>query len=303
MLKRKKELASEAVIEEYVLTPSSRTLDPNKLRKLIASTNNWDAENELGGGATATVYKGQLNAHETVAIKRFHESVDLSWVKREAAILSRCRHPHIVHIHALCEPERALVLEFMDRGSLHDLLTNKDGKDAKAAEPWQTQLRILCNIAVGLRHLHDRSPAILHRDIKPANILLTSPSYLAKIGDVGLAKQIRLGESGVDAGASGAGTDQYMDPDLKKGGRFRSHHDVYSFGITMMQVVCSRKWVDPYMLQDVSDFNRGDMDFQTLIARQQDWVALTPRNQWKEPAGKLVLSLAARCTDRLLEAR
>lgn len=80
-------------------------------------------------------------------------------------------------------------------------------------------------------------------------------------------------------------------------------HSLVTGGALRAVMVCIRKWVDPYMLQDVSDFNRGDMDFQTLIARQQDWVALTPRNQWKEPAGKLVLSLAARCTDRLLEAR
>ena len=83
-----------------------------------------------------------------------------------------------------------LVMEFMDRGSLSDLLHNEtvdiDGEQI---------LPILRDVASGIRFLHASSPRVLHGDLKARNILVDS-KFRAKVTDFGLSQKKRVGASG-----------------------------------------------------------------------------------------------------------
>jgi serine/threonine protein kinase len=80
-----------------------------------------------------------------------------------------------------------LVMEFMEHGSLYDLLHNEtmylDG---------EMMLPILCDISQGLRFLHSANPQVLHGDLKAANILVDS-RFRAKVADFGLSQKKNLG--------------------------------------------------------------------------------------------------------------
>jgi serine/threonine-protein kinase CTR1 len=82
-------------------------------------------------------------------------------------------------------------------------------------------------IAEAIEYLHRRSPKIVHRDIKTHNMLLASDGSM-KLCDFGLVAH-------PDAGA---GTPQYMAPELLKGGSvtFTDKVDVYAFGIVIWEV-------------------------------------------------------------------
>ena len=60
----------------------------------------------------------------------------------------------------------------------------------KGSLPENIARRFLIQLAIGLRHIHDRN--IIHRDLKPANILLTERSTAAtiKIADFGFARYV-----------------------------------------------------------------------------------------------------------------
>jgi len=62
-----------------------------------------------------------------------------------------------------------LVTEFMDLGSLHDLLQKEGAVDLYKA--WD----ISHDVLLGLQFLHSMN--YIHRDIKPANILLCSHGF------------------------------------------------------------------------------------------------------------------------------
>lgn len=87
----------------------------------------------------------------------------------------------MVQLVGVCIPQRCLVYELMEGGSLEDHLQDFN----KAVRlTFYDRLSILLDTSQGLAYLH--SKGIFHRDIKPANILLDRKRG-AKLGDVGLA--------------------------------------------------------------------------------------------------------------------
>ena len=68
----------------------------------------------------------------------------------------------------------------------------------------------------------------IHRDIKPENIFV-SPHGDYKLGDFGIARQIERTMSGL----SKKGTENYMAPEVFKGGEYGASVDIYSLGIVM----------------------------------------------------------------------
>lgn len=83
-----------------------------------------------------------------------------------------------------------LVMEYMEFGSLYDLLHNHtvviDGENI---------LQIVRDIARGVRFLHASRPLVLHGDLKAKNILVDS-TFRAKVSDFGLSQKKKLGATG-----------------------------------------------------------------------------------------------------------
>jgi serine/threonine protein kinase len=76
------------------------------------------------------------------------------------------RHPNIVQfLGACCEPEFCLITEFMDRGSLFDVIGTEQLS-------WRRKVDMTMDIVRGMVYLHTRNPPIIHRDIKSLNILV-----------------------------------------------------------------------------------------------------------------------------------
>ena len=110
-------------------------------------------------------------------------------------LLSKLRHPCITTVMgAVINPytDPMLIMEYMEYGSLHDLLHNETMFCGG-----EIILQILRDVAQGLRFLHSSKPPILHGDLKSKNILIDS-RFRAKVGDFGLStKKSKSGLCGV----------------------------------------------------------------------------------------------------------
>jgi len=213
--------------------------------ELRCATGGFAAASLLGQGGFGAVYRGCLADDTLVAIKVL-DSSGLQGTEQfhcEVKVLSRVCHPHVVRLLASCPSQGCLVYELLPNGSLEDRL------DCLGNTPpltWQTRICIACEMASGLLFLHNCKPeAILHRDFKPANVLLDE-HMCAKLGDVGLARlapelvESLLQRVSTVKDSTPVGTYQYLDPEYARTGALSRKSDVYSLGISMLQLLTGR---------------------------------------------------------------
>eukprot|EP00977_Amphora_coffeiformis_P008723 scaffold1982_cov93-Amphora_coffeaeformis.AAC.45 len=166
--------------------------------------------------------------------------------------LSRLRHPCITTVMGAVIEEGVdpmLILEYMDHGSLHDILHN----DTMAIDG-EIALPILRDISQGMRFLHSANPQVFHGDLKAQNILVDG-RFRAKVADFGLSQKKSIG---------GTGTPYWMAPELlRKESANTSASDVFSFGVILYEVYSRR---DPYPGENASDVLRDIMD-KTICKR------------------------------------
>lgn len=89
---------------------------------------------------------------------------------------------------------------------------------------------VIVDLSIGLKHLHDSNFA--HMDIKPANLFLGRDG-LYKIGDFGLVVELTR-----DLNDAMDGDSKYLAPELMEG-KFSKAADIFSLGITILELACS----------------------------------------------------------------
>lgn len=107
---------------------------------------------------------------------------------------------------------------------------------------WDVRYKIALGLASALLYLHEEwDQCVLHRDIKASNIMLDT-NFNVKLGDFGLA---RLMDHDLRSHTTGlAGTFGYMAPEYVMTGRASKESDIYSFGVSILEIVTGRKSVD-----------------------------------------------------------
>lgn len=109
-----------------------------------------------------------------------------------------------------------LIMEFMEHGSLYDLLHNET-----MVVEGEILLPILRDISQGMRFLHAADPQVIHGDLKAQNILVDK-RFRAKVADFGLSQKKQIG---------GTGSIYWMAPELlRKESVNTSATDIFSFG-------------------------------------------------------------------------
>ena len=150
--------------------------------------------------------------------------------RREAAVLTRLRHPHIVSVVDFGEMDGRpyLVMPLVGGGSLGDHL-------GRGALNPLTGGRVLDQVADGLSYAH--SQGVVHRDIKPSNILLDEEGN-AQLSDFGLAL---IHEASLSlTGSALIGTPSYMSPEQARGAEVDARTDQYSLGVVLFEMTTGR---------------------------------------------------------------
>ncbi|KAF1322695.1 Tkl protein kinase, partial [Globisporangium splendens] len=146
---------------------------------------------------------------------------------REVAVVSKLRHPNIVLFlgAAINPPRYCLVFEFMENGTLTDLI--------RARKAPIDFFQIAREMAAGMNYLHLCS--IMHRDLKSGNVLLDSHGTV-KISDFGLSCVLEIGKSSADLTAE-TGTYRWMAPEVIRHEPYSTKADVYSFGVVLWEMI------------------------------------------------------------------
>ncbi|MBI3725682.1 serine/threonine protein kinase [bacterium] len=172
---------------------------------------------------------------------------------REARVLLRLEHPHIVRVLDASSVEAGpyVVCELVRGG---DALARLARGPLAASEV----ARIGAQLADALDYAH--SLGVVHRDVKPANVLL-EPDGRAKLSDFGLAKELREALGGDETSSTGSGvalgTIAYAAPEQLEDGRSAGPPaDIFGLGATLYHLATGRT---PRETRRIADLRRDPL--------------------------------------------
>ena len=122
-----------------------------------------------------------------------------------------------------------VVLEYMDRGSLRNIIDLKKKKNFKMPEDILAMLTL--QMLNGLAYLHSVARQV-HLDIKPENILYNSQGMI-KLTDFGISRDF---EQSQEFMKTMVGTICYMSPERLAAQKYNAKSDIWSLGITIIEL-------------------------------------------------------------------
>ncbi|KAF9454013.1 kinase-like protein [Macrolepiota fuliginosa MF-IS2] len=218
--------------------PAEDNSDPDL--EVSSSLGNWSDEvieelHRLGEGAGGAVHKvkdkrsGRIMARKTITTRQAPRQL-----LREVSIMTSTRHINIIRFYgAYISPstsEVKILMEYSEGGSLETV--GKRLREYGAVVGEKIAGRLAEGILQGLAYLH--SKRTIHRDIKPSNILLTSEG-IVRLCDFGVS-----GELIGSIANTFTGTSFYMAPERISGDKYTIRSDVWSTGITLLELVQNR---------------------------------------------------------------
>ncbi len=191
----------------------------------------YELISKLGEGGMGAVYKArQMSMDRIVAVKVLSpahaKNPDYrTRFESEARAVARLNHPNIVTGIDAGNTEGIyyFAMEFVDGETLGQMQQRAGGK----LEERET-LKFVRQIALALKHAHECN--LLHRDVKPDNILVDKNRLVAKLADLGLARDAVGGDCGATRAGQAVGTPFYMSPEQARGKDLSPATDIYSLG-------------------------------------------------------------------------
>lgn len=210
---------------------------------------------EIGEGHFGVVYKGRApgihrgsyTPGEYVAIKTLKSGSvhydNLEEFIKEVKVSIQFDHDNVIRLLGICtrSPQKCMIFEYMDLGSLNELLRQSDPAlphslgDHRSKGPITPDLLLGCvlQVAWGLKYFADLN--FVHRDIATRNCLVNR-EFVVKIGDFGMSRaidstsyyQIGSGKTFLPV--------RWMPPEAILHGKFTLKSDVWSFGVLMWEI-------------------------------------------------------------------
>jgi tRNA A-37 threonylcarbamoyl transferase component Bud32 len=225
----------------------------------------WPSEPIAKGGMAQIFAAEDRRLGRTVMLKTPRDDEGLpagmielfqSRVTAEARVLAKLQHPSIVTLYELGKSTVGwpfCVLERVDGIALKDRLDELSEQEEREQKP-RTRERLellseLVPIAEALAYAHERR--VVHRDVTPNNILLGKRGEATLI-DWGIARDLDApggsepsihDQSPATTGRMvtiSAGTPPYIPLEQTQGRKADPSFDVYSFGVTLYEVVSGR---------------------------------------------------------------
>ena len=240
---------------------------------------------QIGNGGMSDVYKAKchkLNRYVAIKVLKPEFSQDTSFVSKfrvEAQSAAGLSHPNVVNVYDVGEENgiHYIVMELVEG------ITLKKYIEKRGKLPYKEAVSIAIQVANGMEAAHKHH--IVHRDIKPQNIIISKEGKV-KVTDFGIAKAAT--SSTINSSAA-MGSVHYMSPEQARGGYSDERSDIYSFGITLYEMLTGKVPFD------------GDTTVAVAVQHIQD--AIPAPSEIAEDVPLSVDKIVLKCTQKKTERR
>jgi serine/threonine protein kinase len=252
----------------------------------------------LGSGTFAVVYAATLDT-KPIAVKVLRQDALPAELESEAQLLHRVQHENVVkfvfafleRVQSSPRPRLCLALDY-EGPSIESVLRSSD-----AAPPLSTRMRWVQQIALGLRHIHEKG--VVHADLCPSNILLRGPEPTPAAAIAGFSRAFlddTLG-LGIVRSRDGVSSLLYEDPSLAGAMQPCMSTDLFSFGVLAYTIL---SWTDLAGPSTPSPHTAGNAAAPSVgAATVRNWHELFPALGIDKPLAELLLE----CCNPLISAR
>ncbi|XP_041840769.1 tyrosine-protein kinase Mer isoform X2 [Melanotaenia boesemani] len=219
------------------------------LKEVLVERNQLTLGKELGKGEYGSVYAGVFTPEEGIDIKvavktirvGIHCQEDLHEFLKEAEIMKNFDHENVVKLLGVALesdqdsllPVPLVILPYMKHGDLRRFLIATRYGENPLSVPHQVLLQFLIDIAAGMDYLSSRG--FLHRDLAARNCMLGDDLRVC-VADFGLSKKI-YGSNYYRQKAVIRMPIKWMAMESLSESIFTTKSDVWSFGVTMWEIV------------------------------------------------------------------
>lgn len=270
----------EEQLKELSLTESQKErmrawiIDKEKIGELNGEELEKIGELGYGNGGVVMKVRHKLSGI-IMARKLIHLEVKptiRNQIIKELKVLHYCNSPYIVGFYGAfySDGEISMCMEYMDGLSL-DIVLKKCGR-----LPETILGKVSFAVLSGLTYLKDKMN-ILHRDVKPSNILVNSRGEI-KLCDFGVSGQL------INSMANSfVGTRSYMAPERLTGGHYNVQSDVWSFGLSLVELAVGRYPVPALTAQDYAQiFHKKP---EEIVMNQENKKSASPSGKTKPGIG------------------
>ncbi|ERM95078.1 hypothetical protein AMTRI_Chr07g81330 [Amborella trichopoda] len=206
--------------------------------QLRVATSGFASDNivsEHGEKAPNIVYKGKLENHRRIAVKRFNKSAwpDGRQFMDEARAVGQLRNVRLANLVGCCceGDERLLVAEYMPNDTLAKHLFHWETQPMQ----WAMRLRVALHLAEALEYCSSKGRALYH-DLNAYRVLFDEDGN-PRLSCFGLMKNSRDGKSYSTNLA-------FTPPEYLRTGRVTPESVIYSFGTLLLDLL-SGKHIPP----------------------------------------------------------
>jgi len=199
----------------------------------------------IGSGGMGEVYKavdlqlGRLVALKTILPLRATDPNIHQRFLREARAASILTHPSICTIYEIGQEGDLtfIAMQYLEGKTIQTILSDY------GPLPIEIAVKYAVDVVEALEEAHRNG--VIHRDIKPSNILANERDT-AVVLDFGLAKQVSFAgglneemptQMQLTSTATLVGTGPYMPPEQVMGENLDARSDIFSFGVTLYEVL------------------------------------------------------------------